>query len=782
MKTRLFPALCVLLIYILLVTKPGLAATAETTRALWVTRWDYKTQDDVKKIIDNAASAHFNTILFQVRGDGTVLYRSRIEPWAKEFNFMDPGWDPLKFAVDYAHTRNIRLHAWINVYPAWGGIEPPQIDNQLFLSRPNWLVKDLFGNVSQLNSHYVWLSPTHPEVQDYLLNLLEEIYTNYDIDGINLDYFRYPGNAYSFDEMSLDIFHTKFNASPQQKPGEWIEWRKEAISSFLEKLYGKLKSFNPQIELSACVKDDFEEGKRIYLQDSHEWLARGIIDAIYPMIYTRDDTLFKNLLLNHLLNNHSRHVFPGIFVYDFDRISAQLNVTNELGCQGFALFDYMKIFPQHDHNNAFALKLAAKLQEKISAAKSEWKFAVGDHEGPVINRVHTVPLSLKPGNEFKIAARITDPSGVHDDDTGSDGQGVYLVYGDQWPPVEKREIHMSRIKKAEDWYITDEPVVIATATLDFRCRIFAWDNYSESAEISKRNLGYSDIWSLSVLDPNQTYLSAGFWGPVLWYPQCLEVDPNGRVWIACKNLKGEAQIIILEPDGEEAFFSPVKYGLTGFKRLKSIANTKSLSFSPPNVMCAVDASDIPIIFRFNINTGQALPGIEPDFKAGGIDCDGAGNIFILEEGSTVWHVLSSTGRELQSSPYGILHTGQDIAVLDDASKVFIVDRTTNGVQCWQGAVEGTRSRFWRADDLASVDVGTAHITKDLSDYIYIPHTQRGIISIVNRAGNPVAYLSDGSPPLNAPRDIGVSPDGMLLYVLESAGEGMTRLALWSKKR
>ena len=70
-----------------------LPALAET-RAMWVTRWDYTTPDDVKIIIDNAVSAGINMIFFQIRGNGTVFYPSEREVWSEKFNYTDPGWDP----------------------------------------------------------------------------------------------------------------------------------------------------------------------------------------------------------------------------------------------------------------------------------------------------------------------------------------------------------------------------------------------------------------------------------------------------------------------------------------------------------------------------------------------------------------------------------------------------------------------------------------------------------------------------------------------------------------
>ena len=76
----------------------------EINQAIWVPRWDYKTADDVRSIVRNCARAGFDTVLFQVRGNGTVAYRSRIEPWAEEFGFRDPGFDPLATAVARARA------------------------------------------------------------------------------------------------------------------------------------------------------------------------------------------------------------------------------------------------------------------------------------------------------------------------------------------------------------------------------------------------------------------------------------------------------------------------------------------------------------------------------------------------------------------------------------------------------------------------------------------------------------------------------------------------------
>jgi hypothetical protein len=111
--------------YLPLVTKSWSMPEA---RALWVTRYDYSDAASIQTIINKAAYANFNIILFQVRGNGDAYYRSHYEPWSERISGtlgQDPGWDPLATAITAAHQSGLELHAYINVYPAWVGETPP---------------------------------------------------------------------------------------------------------------------------------------------------------------------------------------------------------------------------------------------------------------------------------------------------------------------------------------------------------------------------------------------------------------------------------------------------------------------------------------------------------------------------------------------------------------------------------------------------------------------------------------------------------------------------------
>ncbi len=766
----------VIFLFFLLVGS-NLPAQDGQTRALWVTRWDYQSSDDIKQIMRNASAYHFNTILFQVRGTGTVAYPSNLEPWSAEFNHSDPGWDPLQLALELAHGYDMELHAWINVYPGWGGKQAPEDPNQLYNSHKDWFMTDQAGNPQALNSHYVWLSPTHPLVQKHILNLCREIYSRYNIDGIHLDYFRYPGPGFSYDPASIKIFQFKTGHTPDEVPYTWNKWRRNNISLLLAKLHRALKEHNPEMILSASVVGNYSRGYNMFFQDSHGWLANNIVDAVYPMVYTSDSLLFRNWTTQHLFNTHDRHIYPGILINSPDQMADQIRISNTLNTKGLALFSYGKLFPSHFPDPVYTQKLEAAFGPSTRPASLPWKAYAGDSQGPVISEIKTIPASLDDHTKFKIAAYITDPSGVYDDKTGPEGQGIYLIFDRQWPPKEGQQYKMSRVKKSDNWYITDKSIPPQSIGLDFRCRIFAWDDYHESANHPKRNLGYSDIWSFSILKTDDHYISKGKWGPSLWRPTSLAIDTQQNIWIGGIS---ENPVTVLQQNGEPASFSPITEALNEYGNPLQLQSVSCLTYSGNGYIYALDSDNPGLILRFFTRNGIADTAWVTDYPASALDCDDQGNIYLLESRTAKWHVLNKQGVELKNSPFGQGHYGHDIAVLRDGSAVFINDLSTNSVQQWNGAVEGEYARFWQSDDLPAVDLDVGRITSK-SNFVYVSHSQRGIITIYSRAGYPVTHLTGGTPPLYAPMDIAISKDGSTLYVLEAPGNGPSQLIKWSKQ-
>lgn len=323
----------------------------EPVRAVWVTRWDYRTPQDIHAIIDNARHARLNTVLLQVRGEACAAYRSAIEPWSPQFGWQDPGFDPLAVAVARAHAAGIRLHAWINVLPAWKGRRPPTHPRHVLNAHPAWRLFDASGVPQPLGEHYVILNPCLPAVQEYLAAVAGEIASRYDVDGIHLDYIRFTEGTidrYPRDPETLRLFRLSTgHASPDDAPGAWNRWREGALRRLVWRIRETVHRLRSDCEVSAALIADRRRATREFLQDGAAWLREGLIDRGYIMAYTPAMQQFQQWLADWDRAAPRDRIVPGIGIYRHrdDRTSfEQLRLCYEQD-RGFALFAYASLFP-----------------------------------------------------------------------------------------------------------------------------------------------------------------------------------------------------------------------------------------------------------------------------------------------------------------------------------------------------------------------------------------------------------------------------------------------------
>ena len=192
-KLRGYSFFVLLVLFLALVDSQASAESgdAEEVRAIWVTRWDYRSAGDIRAIIQNCKSLGLNRIYFQVRGRSDAFYRSSHEPWAEELGGRDPGFDPLAIAVSEAGENAMQLHAWANVLAGWKGKVPPENKTHLYYTHPDWFLTDRGGKTWKSSSHYSMLNPCNPEVRKHLAVVLGDLVARYKIDGLHLDYIRF---------------------------------------------------------------------------------------------------------------------------------------------------------------------------------------------------------------------------------------------------------------------------------------------------------------------------------------------------------------------------------------------------------------------------------------------------------------------------------------------------------------------------------------------------------------------------------------------------------------
>ncbi|MBI3735362.1 family 10 glycosylhydrolase, partial [Candidatus Sumerlaeota bacterium] len=342
---------------------PGGGKTAYR-KALWVTRFEYKSAEDIRQICAHAASTQFTDILFQVRGAGTVCFKSPYEPWAWELNGdsierglgVDPGWDPLATAIAEGHRRGLRIHAWVNVMPAWSTDKNPPVNSgQLYVKHRSWLMVQSNGEPMRAGGFYAFLEPGLPEVRDYLRVVITQLARDYDVDGIHLDYIRYP----LVDETKVDVsyhpqvrrdFRERFGKTPEEAPEQWLDYRRSNIAATIRGIRDGIKQVRPNIELTSTCMADPVKGRNGACQDPNHWIDQGLVDAVVPMAYVRNDMKrFVYLMEPFMAPQRRSHVWAGIWPRkDNSQYADQIRMASDLKMSGVAIFSYSELFPKHN--------------------------------------------------------------------------------------------------------------------------------------------------------------------------------------------------------------------------------------------------------------------------------------------------------------------------------------------------------------------------------------------------------------------------------------------------
>ena len=331
-------------------------------RALWVDRFDYRNlgPSGVQQIVNDAASMGITDLVFQVRGQGDAYYNSAFEPRAQA---LSGSWDPLQTAIDAAHAQGIKLHAWMNTMPLWNGTTAPStstaIPHPFYHTNPSYRIEDLNGNLQPLKSGYVIANPINPEWQQHINNVADDIVSNYDVDGLHLDYIRYIGSiahdALPHDAQSHAMFFTEtgLDAANPANVAPYQQYIRDRITDLVGDVRNTVKAADPTAQLSAAVWRDPDIGADQYLQEYRTWLQNDLLDIAMPMIYLHQTN--NSLLLPNIQNTMSiptnTLIAPGLGPYlhavygdSTDLITQQLQTLYAAGANGSTMYDWGHLF------------------------------------------------------------------------------------------------------------------------------------------------------------------------------------------------------------------------------------------------------------------------------------------------------------------------------------------------------------------------------------------------------------------------------------------------------
>ncbi|MFR9165337.1 MAG: glycoside hydrolase family 10 protein [Dysgonomonas sp.] len=292
------------------------ASPATEVRAVWLTtNWNLDwpnpklsiegQKKQLQDILDQLRRDNFNTVFFQTRIRGDVFYNSSIEPYSP---FAKKGFDALQFAIEECHKRGMECHAWFVTFPAGS-------KKQVNAHGKNSVVNKR-RSICKFHDGEWYLDPGNPETGQYILSLVSEIVSKYDIDGIHFDYIRYPENANKFPDKDT---YAKYG-----KGQNIANWRRNNINRLVYGIYDKVKSMKPWVQVSSSPIGKYkhlnESGKGSWTayesvyQDAINWLEQGKHDALYPMMYYRNEHFYP-YLKDWKQKCNDRLIVPGIGIY-----------------------------------------------------------------------------------------------------------------------------------------------------------------------------------------------------------------------------------------------------------------------------------------------------------------------------------------------------------------------------------------------------------------------------------------------------------------------------------
>jgi len=339
---------------------------ANEIRALWVVRDALRSVVTVDRMIDLAVQARFHLIFVQVRGRGDAYYRSSIEPPADNLEAPLEDFDPLAYLIVRARRQGISVHAWVNVFYVWSNPNADPPEGHVVREHPEWLLYSPAGERQDTRKVGWWqedgiegyyLSPALPEVRAYTADVIRDLVSNYPLDGVHLDYVRYPGRGFTFGADLRTKFALEWGIDPiaiapnredmSRVLGEaavttidsmYTEWRVQHVDSAV----AAIRDAVGDLPLSVAAFADDVRARSEKGQDWIAWVQRGLVDFVVPMAYAYTPIeIEQRLRYYHNMIGRDR-VIIGLALYDGrdSYLGDTIPLIRHERAIGFSLFSY----------------------------------------------------------------------------------------------------------------------------------------------------------------------------------------------------------------------------------------------------------------------------------------------------------------------------------------------------------------------------------------------------------------------------------------------------------
>lgn len=403
-------------------------------RSLWADSWNasFLNATQAQTLVQTCRDNNINTIMIEVRKIGDAYYSSALEPRATNIS-GGAAFDPLGYLIGLAHDtsggkKRIEVHAWFVMHRISRGetLNPQHI----LVQHPEYIMSDQLGNTNGSGS--IFIDPGHPGTVNHNVAVILDCLANYDIDGVNLDYIRYPEAAgeWGYNPVSVARFNAYYGKSgqPSGADPDWDTWRRRNVTNEVKKIYIKMKQAKPAVVLTADTINwgsNYTSGTytssdayRSVFQDWVGWLNEGILDYNALMNYATSNTRYQGWTDLSLANDNIRGSIIGIGAYlqtTSQNSIDQLLYARAQGADGVNIYDWGSEVNAAPETTAqfYAMLKAQVFQQWADPPTPSWIAAPtkGIFEGTVTNSGVPVDHATVQINGQPATAVLTDGSG-----------------------------------------------------------------------------------------------------------------------------------------------------------------------------------------------------------------------------------------------------------------------------------------------------------------------------------------------------------------------------------
>ena len=351
-------------------------------KAFWhypmrATGYPENNKNEVCLFLNQVKAMGFNTIYINTNFNGGTIYPSKYLTQLKANHFVYDGYnDYLECFISEAHNRNLRVVAWSNTFVCGDGYLPNH-------SPSKYVSLDYQGKNNSGNIYFYDI--TNPEVQELLVNVYQELATNYDLDGIEYDFVRYPAsNLYTFSgnitdssliddfgytESAMRLFKENYQVEGNIKDliltsdeirDKWQTFKVDNVTNMVKMMSQAIKEANPNMMISAAVMSSLSGAIQTYAQDFGTWIKEGYVDNLDPMIYSGSNAYVLSRMESFIETvNGDANIVIGISPDNSGgnviTISEQIELISKYVQIGFNEFSCKNIFSSEEIMSGFMM-------------------------------------------------------------------------------------------------------------------------------------------------------------------------------------------------------------------------------------------------------------------------------------------------------------------------------------------------------------------------------------------------------------------------------------------